>query len=238
MYKNRFFSVSVLFLLATVMFSSCADCIEGNGHMSTRTARFTEITAVNLALSADVKLVSDSTGTVRIEGESNLIDKILLEQRGTKLKISADPCFLTSKSITIYIPVKTVSDLQISGSGSIYSERKLAATDLTLGVNGSGDIEIEVEAANILSKINGSGDINLKGTTQRHKIEINGSGDVKAAEFPTGNVSITINGSGDCSVFATTALGIKIRGSGSVYYGGAPDISTDIKGSGSIEKVK
>lgn len=238
MSDNNIFKNGILAILLVVSLSSCNDCIEGNGKMATRTARFTEITAINLSISADVKLVNDSLGTVKIEGESNIIEKIMLEQNGTKLRISSEPCISANKPIIITIPVKNIADLQINGSGSIKSESKMKASDLELGINGSGDIDLDVDATNVMSNVNGSGNIILKGAAQRHKIEINGSGDVKAENFPTGNVAITVNGSGDCKVFATTALGIKIRGSGNVYYSGAPDISSDIKGSGGLEKMK
>lgn len=238
MLKRVFLFTGLFAVLITLVLSSCNDCMEGNGKMATRTAKFTEITAISLSVSADVILVADSTGTVKIEGESNIIEAIILEQKGTKLRITSEPCFSSSKPITITIPMKTVSDLQINGSGSIKSVNKMASSDLELGINGSGDIDLDVDAGNVLSKINGSGNILLKGAAQRHKVEINGSGNVEAENFPTGNVAITVNGSGDCKVFATTALGIKIRGSGSVYYSGAPNISSDIKGSGSLEKLK
>lgn len=238
MSKRIFLSTGLFAVMLTLILSSCNDCMEGNGKMATRSAKFSEITSINLSVSADVKLVADSTGTVKIEGESNIIEAIILEQKGTTLRITSEPCFSSNKPITITIPMKTVSDLQINGSGSIKSANKMASSDLELGINGSGDIDIEVDAANVLSKINGSGNIILKGAAQRHKIEVNGSGSLEAQNFPTGNVAITVNGSGDCNVFATTALGIKIRGSGSVYYKGAPDISSDIKGSGSLEKMK
>jgi len=231
--SSGLFSVMLAFVL-----SSFTDCMQGNGKMATRSAKFSEVTAINLSLSADVILVADSTGNVKIEGESNIIEAIILEQNGTRLRITSEPCISSNKPITISIPMKTVSDLQINGSGSIRSGNKMSSSDLELGINGSGDIDIDVNAANVISKINGSGNIILKGSAQRHKIEVNGSGDVEAENFPTGNVAITVNGSGDCKVMATTALGIKIRGSGSVYYSGAPEISSDIKGSGSLEKLK
>lgn len=237
--KNRILLSSTAFaILLTLVLSSCNDCMEGNGKMATRTAKFTEVTAVNLSLSADVKLVADSSGIVKIEGESNIIEAIILEQQGTKLRITSEPCFSSNKPITITIPMKTVTDLQINGSGSIKSTSKMGASDLELGINGSGDIDLEVDAANVKSDINGSGNIILKGAAQRHKIEVNGSGNLEAENFPTGNVGITVNGSGDCKVMATTALAIKVRGSGNVYYSGAPDISSDIKGSGSLQKIK
>lgn len=238
MSKRFFLSTGLLSFLLLLILSSCNDCIEGNGKMAKRTATFTQITAINLSVSADVLLVSDSIGAVTIEGESNIIEAIILEQRGTKLRITDKPCISSNKPITITIPMKSVNDLQINGSGSIRSVRKMSSSGLELVINGSGDIDVDVNATSVLSKINGSGNIILKGAAQRHKIEINGSGNVEAENFPTGNVAILVNGSGDCKVMATTALGIKIRGSGSVYYSGAPDISTDIKGSGSLEKLK
>jgi hypothetical protein len=238
MSKRIFLSTGLFAIILSMFLSSCNDCMEGNGKMATRTAKFTEITAISLAVSADVKLVADSSGMVKIEGESNIIEAIILEQTGTKLRITSEPCFSTNKPITITIPMKLVTDLQINGSGSIKSESKMGASDLELGINGSGDIDLDVEAGNVMSKINGSGNILLKGSAQRNKIEVNGSGNLEAENFPTGNVSITVNGSGDCKVMATTDLAIKIRGSGSVYYAGTPDISSDIKGSGSLEKLK
>lgn len=225
-------------VLLTGLLSSCNNCMDGNGKMATRTAKFSEITSLNLTLGADVKLVDDSTGTIKIEGESNLIEAIILEQTGTKLRISSEPCLSSNKPITITIPMKLVSELQINGSGSIKSDRKLSASDLELGINGSGDIDIDVDATNVKSKINGSGNIILKGGAQRHKVDVNGSGNVEAENFPTGNVSVDISGSGDCKVLATTALSINIKGSGNVYYSGTPDISSDIKGSGSLQKLK
>jgi len=237
MSTKQFFSNAFLAMLLAAFLTSCNDCMEGNGKMATRTAKFSEITAVKLSLSADVKLVNDSSGTVKIEGESNIIEAIVLEQTGTKLNITSDGCFSSRKPITITIPMQLVTDLQINGSGSIIGSAQLAASDLELGINGSGDINIDVRATNVKSRINGSGNIILKGSAQRHKIDVNGSGDLEAAGFPTGNVAITVNGSGDCKVLATTALAIKIRGSGSVYYGGSPDISSDIKGSGTLQKL-
>jgi hypothetical protein len=238
MLKRFIFLPGFSVLILSMILSSCNDCMDGNGKMATRTAKCPEITAINLTLSADVKLVSDSTGMVKIEGESNLIEAIILEQKGTELRIYAEPCISSNKPITITIPMKSVNELQINGSGSIKSENKMVAGDLELDIYGSGDIDLEVDATNVFSKINGSGNIVLKGASQRHKIEVNGSGDLDAENFPTGNVGITVNGSGDCKVLATTALAIKIRGSGNVYYSGAPDISSDIKGSGSLEKIK
>lgn len=231
--------LSVFFLiLIFIGISSCDDCIEGNGKISTRTANLPEINSISLDIDANVVLVNDTLGEVKIEGESNLIEAITLNRNGKNLKIESEKCFISHKPVTLFIPIKVISSLQINGSGDIKSTYKLSATELKLKINGSGNIDIQVDASNLYSEINGSGDIIINGSAQNHKVEINGSGNVKAEGFPTGDIRILINGSGDCYAMATTALAVKIRGSGSIYYSGNPDITSDIKGSGSIEKTK
>lgn len=237
---NKFFlRITIVITIATSLFlSSCNDCLEGNGKQAVRSAKFAEITSIDLSLGADVKLVDDSTGTVKIEGESNIINDIELTLSGSSLRITSLHCLAATKPITITIPMQNISKLELAGSGSIKSENKMIANNLNLEILGSGDIELEVDAANVWSKVAGSGNIILKGTSKRHKIEIEGSGNVEAEIFPTPDVSVEIDGSGDCKVLAINALSVSINGSGSVYYSGSPDISSDIKGSGSLEKIK
>ena len=228
----------VITVTISLFLASCNDCLEGNGKQAVRSAKFAEITSIDLSVGADVKLVDDSTGTVKIEGESNIINDIELTLSGTSLRITSLHCLAATKPITISIPMQNISKLELAGSGSIKSENKMTANDLNLEILGSGDIELEVDAANVWSKVAGSGNIILKGTSKRHKIEIEGSGNVEAEIFPTPDVSVEIDGSGDCKVLAINALSVSINGSGSVYYSGSPDISSDIKGSGSLEKIK
>jgi hypothetical protein len=211
--------------------------MEGNNNVTSKTADFDDIQSVTLNLEADVQLVTDSGQPVRIEGESNLLDIIILEQNGTSLRIYSEPCIHPHKSITILLPVKNLEELKLNGSGSITSKTLLKSTGLEIKINGSGDVNLNMEAADVYTKINGSGNVFLSGSAQSHDIKITGSGDLDATAFPTGKVDITVNGSGDCRVMATSKLAIKIRGSGSVYYGGSPDIDSDIKGSGSLQKI-
>jgi len=217
---------------------SCDDCISGNGEMTSRTIKIGDISQIRLSADADVLLVSDSTASLKIEGESNIIDAYELKESGKTLKIRTVPCILSHKQVKITIPVHLLEALTINGSGNIVSQSRLRAMDLELGVNGSGDIDLDIEADNLVARINGSGDIKLKGSAKNQRGNINGSGDVEAEEFAGGKVSVTINGSGDCRVMATSELKVVVRGSGSVYYKGSPDITTEIKGSGTIEKIE
>ena len=231
-------------MLATVVLAfialsiSCDDCISGNGEMTSSYIKIGDISQIRLSADADVILVPDSIDSLKIEGESNIIDAYEFKESGRSLKIRTVPCILSHKNVTITVPVHLLESLTINGSGNIVSQSRLKAMDLQLGVNGSGDIDLDVEADNLTARINGSGDIKLRGSAKNQRINVNGSGDIEAEDFAAGKVSVTINGSGDCRVMATSELKVVVRGSGSVYYKGSPDITTEIKGSGSVEKLE
>lgn len=231
--------IASLFLLVSLVIAACDDCIEGNGKMGTRTVRVNDITAVKLNLSADVTLVPDSAEhEIVIEGESNIIKLVTIEQNAGRVRIGSEPCISTHKELKIKVPVSTLKDLQLNGSGNINSAFKVKTDDLELGINGSGNLDLDVDAQHIESQINGSGNILLKGTTVGHRIMINGSGNVEAENLASAGVKVTVNGSGDCKVLVTNDLEAIIRGSGNVYYSGSPKVQSEIKGSGSVERNK
>jgi len=228
---------TLLFTTAGFLFSSCDDCVSGNGNNITKHVKIGDITQIRLSGDANVILVNDSTDSLTITGESNIVDLFEFDESGSTLKIKSAGCLLKHETVTIKIPVKLIESLVVNGSGNISSGNMLKSTDLEIDVNGSGDINLQVEAADVVAHINGSGDIVLKGSAKNERLQVNGSGDVDASEFAAGQVKVAINGSGDCKVLATNALDVVIKGSGNVYYKGSPDVTTEVKGSGSVGKL-
>lgn len=51
------------------------------------------------------------------------------------------------------------------------------------------------------------------------------------------NVSISVSGSGDVQVHATSYLKAKVSGSGDIYYKGSPSLHQSVSGSGSVSKI-
>jgi len=237
MKATHLFFALLLFVAGGLLFSACEDCITGNGKSETRYMKAGEITEIKLSTEANIILVRDTTDSIRMVGESNILEALELEIRGNSLKVRNEGCIRQHEPVNIYVPVNTIESLIINGSGDITTDHTLKASGLDLNVNGSGDILIAVESNDITSKINGSGDIKLSGAAKNHRIMVNGSGNVESTDLATSQTGITINGSGDCRVTVTSALNVVIRGSGSVYYKGTPDISTEVKGSGSVEKL-
>ncbi|UNY98675.1 DUF2807 domain-containing protein [Zhouia spongiae] len=239
---------SVLFLLV-ITFTSTVNAqlwgskkITGNGNVTTETRNVGSYDEVNVAGFFDIVLVKGKEGKVSIEAEENLLDHIITEVDGEKLKIKTEKGYNLSTSrghkVLITVPFDDISGVYMSGSGDIVSKHEIKAAHFRTGLSGSGDIRLNVNSETTEANISGSGDISLNGYTTTFECAISGSGDIHAHSLKAKNVEVSISGSGDAEVFCDGGkLKTRIVGSGDVKYHGNPE-STDNKvvGSGDISK--
>ena len=215
--------------------------IRGNGDYTTQTRNVDSYDEIALTGSLDVYLVAGSEGNLRIQAESNLMDYILTEVQGDKLKISVEKGYELIESrrmeIKIEVPVEDSHGVSLTGSGDIQGKTLISAEDFKLELTGSGDIELHLEATRIRGSITGSGDVDLRGKTEELDSKVTGSGDFDASKLVAERVMATVSGSGDIEVNATQALKARVQGSGDITYKGNPE-KQDFKtaGSGAISK--
>ena len=238
MKQPKFILFIAILTMASYALTSCMNCIRGKGEVKTHTVPLEAFTGIKLSCSADVILVSDSSTVITIVAQVNIASNIELNVRNGILRVDYDNCVKKHEPVKIYIPVKTIENLQVNGSGNIETSGQVSATTLAIKINGSGNLKLNLSAETIFSEVNGSGSIFLAGSAKRHESLINGSGNLEAADLPTENTEVTVNGSGSCKVFALSKLEVIVRGSGDVVYKGTPDVSTTIKGSGSVRKLE
>lgn len=240
MIKNYLFAIIFLSLL---LGSGCGfgddeglfSCVEGNGPTITQELILDDFTKIKLKISADVYLSQGSEQKVEVEGQQNIIHQLDLDVNGETWEIEFDDCVRNHDGLKIYIIIPEIKELNISGSGEIYSENDLAVGDLRLRISGSGDMDLSIsESTGIDTKISGSGEIKLQGFADQFELAISGSGDYEAFDLETADGEIKISGSGDAEVRVTDELDVKISGSGDVYYKGNPVLDVDISGSGSV----
>lgn len=215
--------------------------IEGNGKMTSANRSTSNYDALDLTGSMDVQLVSGTEGNLRIEAEENLLEYIVTDVEGGKLRISTKKGYnlepSRNKEIKIIVPFRDLSEVSLTGSGDIFSSEVITADNFETTITGSGDIKLPVRAKNAGASITGSGDIELSGSGNDFNCKVTGSGDIQAFDFKCERVDAVVIGSGDIHVFATEELRAKIPGAGDIVYKGNPQ-KEDFKtlGVGSISK--
>jgi len=234
---------SILFLATSLLFmaTACAqwggEKVRGNGDMVTKSRNVGSYDGVQLVGSMNVELISGSEGTIDIQAESNLQEYITTEIRNGKLKISTKKVFYLhpKDDILITVPIETVEEISVTGSGDIWTKDKLTSSNMKVQVTGSGDLKLHLEVKDLEGMVTGSGDVQLKGRSQNFECTVTGSGDFEAYELHAENVEARFSGSGDIMVYASNSLKASVSGSGDIAYKGNPaqqDFKTN--GSGSV----
>lgn len=208
--------------------------------MTTITRTTSDYDGISCAGSFDYILVAGTEGTIKIEGEENLLEYIITEVKGGTLIIKTRDRINMStsrnKTIKITIPFKDINSVSLAGSGDLWNEDKITTTNMKVALAGSGDVILNIETSITKANLAGSGDLTLKGTTNDLQVQVSGSGNIHGFDLKSINTEVTVAGSGDADVVCSGNLKARVSGSGDIRYKGNPKTEdSKVAGSGSIE---
>lgn len=230
-------------MMSLLFLTSCAqDKIRGNGNHITETRTVSaNFDKVESAGAFDV-IIKDAPqdGKIKLEGDSNILEKIEVEVQGNTLVLKTKKGFSINfnGNVEITFSAQNLKSVGLSGSGSILTEGVQKTDDFNVGLSGSGDIDVKVSAQHVTAGLSGSGNINLDGNAESLKTAISGSGDIDAYQLKADKVDVGISGSGNTKVYTDGEINAAIGGSGDVYYKGNPTkVNAKSGGSGDVRKA-
>jgi hypothetical protein len=220
-----------------MLLSSCdADCELGSGNIKQENRKVSDFTKIDVSGKYRIVLVQDSSLSLNISADDNLLEHIKTSVTGDVLHITSKN--ICSDDIAITIGVRNLEEVHASGSVDISSTGNIHTSDLNLKFSGSTKITLDLNAARVSTKGSGSTEINLKGQATTHDIDLSGSGNVNALDFVVGDYNISTSGSSDCQINVLRELNVHSSGSSSIQYRGNPtQVSNHKSGSSSIEKI-
>ena len=231
----NFFILVLLSLTPSCYIGMPWNGIEGEGPVIERKVDLSRFTGISIPGSAKVYLTQGSEQMVRIEGQENIIDNLILDVSGGVWRIAGKKSVWRSETLKIYITIEDLSLIKISGSGDVFTQNHFQGKrDLELRISGSGTVKLDIEVDDVDGSVSGSGDIYLAGSADKLNLGISGSGKIKAEKMKAQNADLHISGSGNMNVWVVENLDATISGSGSVYYTGNPRINTRVSGSGNV----
>ena len=209
--------------------------VSGSGEIETRSRVVPEFKRVFLKGSGYVIIVKGKAQNVEIKADKNIMPLIKTEVKGDLLEISHENVNLKPTMLEFHLSMKQLEGVTISGSGNVTGRSAFAADEFKAEINGSGDLDLAIVVSRLATVINGSGSMALTGKAAEYQATINGSGDIRAFNLESKKASVSIAGSGDCSLCASESLTAYISGSGDVIYTGSPRLEGSVKGSGSVK---
>jgi hypothetical protein len=140
--------------------------------------------------------------------------------------------------IDIYVTAKTLSAVDMSGSGLMEVDGSLTGDHVDVTASGSGGLTASVDGAKLEVTMSGSGGVRLKGKTSTAVISMSGSGGLHADGLATDEAKVDMSGSGLVEIHVDKTLSAMISGSGGVHYSGNGTVSSvTTSGSGRIRRV-
>jgi hypothetical protein len=199
--------------------------------------------AVEVGGPFDVRLTQGPTESVKVEAPDDVMSHIITEVDNGVLKVYSKhedgfhwgDLFGHHRKILVYVTIKDVNAVTVSGSGDVTFKEGLHADKMNLRVSGSGDVDGVLEVKELQTQVSGSGDVKLSGHAGTSSVRISGSGDYSAHGLITQNTDIHVSGSGDASIYASNKVDASVSGSGDIRYSGSPkSVYKSKSGSGDI----
>lgn len=226
----------IFYLMICLSSSGCS--LNGSGSVITESRSVGTFNGIELKCAANVYLTQGKEESVKVEAEDNLIQYISTTVNDNELIIKEDKNLKYNRPVNVYITVREICLLDLSGTGNIVMRNVFNCSSMNFRLSGSGDIRAMVMTNNLKATVNGSGSMNINGRAKSIDVRVNGSGNVAAdgLKAMTGKVSLT--GSGNTKIDVEQDLNASITGSGNLYITAEPEsMNAKVTGSGKVLKL-
>ena len=238
--KRLHLNILTLFAgVALLGLSSCMlNCVHGSGNMKTENRKVTDFSKISISGAYKVVLKQDSSLSLTVTADDNLLKYIKTTVSGDKLSIHNKRNFCNTGQLTVTVGVRNLEEVSTSGVVEVESDGTIKTKDMHFGLSGASKVTMDLNAANVVTSGSGSSEINLKGQATSHDIDLSGDSHVHAFDFVVGSCEIESSGVGHSEVDVLNSLSVHSSGASEVKYRGNPsNVTNDKSGASSIEKV-
>jgi hypothetical protein len=212
--------------------------ITGEGEPITELRNLVDFTKIESGVAADIILRQAPKFKVEIQGQANILARVVTEVHNNTLKIRVENGYAlrTQNQMKIVIEAPNFEGLHLGGSGNLNAETSLTGDRLKLMISGSSNTIIPEMTFNYCEiSLSGSGNVTASGSATEAEVSISGSGDIKTEKLAVKNLSCSVSGSGNIICNTSDSLDAKISGSGNILYVGKPNsVKARVSGSGNV----
>ncbi len=236
--KTTFSITNLLILLglALVTLTGCQGGIVGNGNVETRNEKIGNFSKLDISGNFHVYLEPSEKPYLKMEMDENLYDIVKVNEEGSTLRIQTRLNILQAREKNLYIGIKDLEKMDLSGAIKVVSDSVLRMESLNIQLSGAGRLDFAFEGKSLKLDLSGASECDFRGKVDELRIQLSGAGDFDALDLIANDVRIDLSGAGTARVNAKNKLNVSISGVGSVRYRGEPEIQKSISGLGSLKR--
>ena len=238
MKKIALFSL-VIFLFA----SSCSEMagrrVRGSGHITSENRMESGFNSIDVSGAIDVYIKQDSTTSVKVEADDNILQYIEVHTDGSTLEIYTENTMRLKPShkIKVYVSNPEYRNFQVSGASSIHSENEITSPEtLHVEISGASEGKLEVNAPKVSVNLTGASNVNIKGKTKDFEGGASGASEIRGFDLLSENADVDASGASHIEIFASVKIAGQSSGASSVDYRGNAQANVEKSGASSVNK--
>ena len=240
MKKGYLYFIPAIIVAGLTFMSSCGlvDCVKGSGNPETEHRKVDDFNRIQIAGSYRINLKQDSSLSLTITGDDNLLKHVETTVSDNLLIIKSDKEMCPNNQMTITIGVHNLKEIKSSGALELYSNGVINVQDLKLDFSGESRAYLNIDAANLTTVASGNSEIKLTGQATTHNVSFSGSERFDAFNFVVSDYDIETSGNTECEINVLHSLELHTSGLSSVKYKGAPvRLVNEKSGQSTLERV-
>lgn len=232
-------------LLGLGLLSGCLDVswdgseqVGGSGTVATRTVDVDSASAIELDAPGTL-VVERGTGPLVIEGDDNLVDRLVIEVEDGTLVIGTPEkeSFRPKTPLQYRVGVDRLERVDILEDGRIEAAG-IETDDFALRIVGRGSADLTgLRAKSASVETSGHGDVRVTGRADHLDVGVSGAGVVEAGDLEAIAATAGIAGSGRITLRAERSLEARAVGASEIRYYGSPEVTREAIGDGVISRA-
>lgn len=212
-----------------------------SGKVVKQTRPVSDFTEIEAGGAFEIFIRQASSPAVIVEADAEIIDQIVTEVVGSKLKI-----YMKNRPTTwmrdiddmkIYISVKDLKKLDLSGAVEVVTENRLSGTDLKIEASGASEVKLELAMQSLDLNLSGASELTLLGTAGTVRIDGSGASDIEAYDLAVTDLTVYGSGAIEASVTVSGSLKANVSGACTIRYKGNPKVDIHSSGASSIKRA-
>jgi len=219
--------------------SSCRmHCVRGSGNQITENRKVNGYTRIEVSDSFKVIIKQDSSSTLNITADDNIIKYIRTSVEGGRLHIYTKKNLCNSGEMVIKVPVRMLEGLKASDAAEIVADGKINAKDISLHLSDGGRITLDLNATHVNTHGSDASELTLTGQASSNDIELSDGAKMYAKDFISGTSSVKASDGSFGELNVLNTLNVSGSDGASIkYHGNPPSVNANKSDGASVEKV-
>jgi hypothetical protein len=227
-------SLTLLFLFAVIQIFAQEN--KDNENITRQTFDLPYFNAIEVGGAFTVYLSQGEPQYVEVETQAGDLDKIELNVKNDVLSLSTKK-IKPIKTLNVYITLKDISYLEISGAATLKSKTPLETNNLSIEASGASNASLELNVRDLTTELSGASDLTLKGRVNHHQAELSGASELYAFDLTTQVAEICVSGAAKADIDVLDELVTETSGAGKIYYKTKPrSVEKNTGGSSSVSQ--